>query len=328
MKPRLTVDQQIDKMKSKEIQFEIVKEEDARSFLNENTYYFKIKSYGHNYAAENGRYKDLDFAYLLELSKIDYSLSRFISSLCFRVEHSMKVQFNRMVMDNGYEFADTCAETFKLHCRNRSHSLRTHTNPYIQGLMDSHNDKELALWHLWEILSFADQLELYKQYHDCLNQPCDSYPTLFKVVKLRNAVAHGNCLLADVNRRIPSKTRHDRTDTEITNAVMELMGIKPVYRKGKDSKPSIQVQLDKLIVNNFAALLLMAMRFVQSEGQLRHTLEELESLNTRMDKYREIYWGKFKRREDRNPSVNSTLKALMELSRTFIKQIKQKIPDN
>ena len=45
-KAKLIIDEQIDYMKNKSgIQFNIIKEEEAKNFLTYNTYYFKIKSY-------------------------------------------------------------------------------------------------------------------------------------------------------------------------------------------------------------------------------------------------------------------------------------------
>ena len=45
------LDEQIDHLRHGGISFEIMSESDARRFLNENTYYFKIKAYRHNYRA-------------------------------------------------------------------------------------------------------------------------------------------------------------------------------------------------------------------------------------------------------------------------------------
>ena len=41
MRKKLTVNEQIEHMKSKGIQFNIISEKDAENYLNENTYYFK-----------------------------------------------------------------------------------------------------------------------------------------------------------------------------------------------------------------------------------------------------------------------------------------------
>lgn len=93
------LDEQIDHLRHSGISFEIMSESDARRFLNENTYYFKIKAYRHNYKRdENGRYS-CDFAHLVELSRIDISLSRLCLDHCLAIEHALKVWLNARLMN-------------------------------------------------------------------------------------------------------------------------------------------------------------------------------------------------------------------------------------
>ena len=47
--PKLTIDEQITDMQKKGITFEKTTIDDARKFLKENNYYFKLKAYGRNY---------------------------------------------------------------------------------------------------------------------------------------------------------------------------------------------------------------------------------------------------------------------------------------
>lgn len=44
-KAKLTIDEQIQKMKSSGIMFNIFTEEQAKDFISNNTYYFKIKAF-------------------------------------------------------------------------------------------------------------------------------------------------------------------------------------------------------------------------------------------------------------------------------------------
>ena len=72
-KQKLTIEEQINYMRDKSgIKFNIINEEDARVFLGNNTYYFKLKSYAKNYdkhiiGEKNGKYINLEFSYLVEL---------------------------------------------------------------------------------------------------------------------------------------------------------------------------------------------------------------------------------------------------------------------
>lgn len=49
MKELLTTDQLIDHMKAKGITFNIISEQDAKTFLTNNNYYMKLASYRKNY---------------------------------------------------------------------------------------------------------------------------------------------------------------------------------------------------------------------------------------------------------------------------------------
>ena len=73
-KPKLSIDEQISYMRDKKgIKFNIITEEEAIDFLHNSNYFFKLKSFCKNYDKNNttGKYIDLEFAYLRELSTID-----------------------------------------------------------------------------------------------------------------------------------------------------------------------------------------------------------------------------------------------------------------
>ena len=70
------LDEQINHLRESGITFSIMSEDDARTFLRENTYYYKLKSYRHNYRrGDDGKFS-CDFAHLVELSRMDIALSR------------------------------------------------------------------------------------------------------------------------------------------------------------------------------------------------------------------------------------------------------------
>lgn len=98
MKKKLTIDEQIEDLKKKGVTFEIMSEEEAKKFLRYNNYYFKLKSYAKNYPInpKNGKYVNLEFAYLVELSKLDMYLRKIILGMCLDVEHILKT---RMLYD-------------------------------------------------------------------------------------------------------------------------------------------------------------------------------------------------------------------------------------
>ena len=94
MKLLKTSDELISHMKIKGIKFDIVKEEEAKIFLQNNNYYMKLASYRANYdkRKSNGEYINLDFAYLRELSTIDMHL-RYLILLIVSVSYKLLPPF-------------------------------------------------------------------------------------------------------------------------------------------------------------------------------------------------------------------------------------------
>ena len=77
-RPKLTIEDQVAYMKNKGITFDHCSEKDAVRFLQESTYFFKVKAFDKNYIAhpKTGHYYNLDFSYLMELSTLDMRLGR------------------------------------------------------------------------------------------------------------------------------------------------------------------------------------------------------------------------------------------------------------
>ena len=107
-KELLSVDQLIEHMKQKGIKFVEMTEESARDFLSYNNYYMKLASYRCNYekclsGKREGQYKNLDFAYLKELSTLDMYLRYIIIEMCLDIEHAIKVRILEDVTNNPDE---------------------------------------------------------------------------------------------------------------------------------------------------------------------------------------------------------------------------------
>lgn len=80
----------------KGISFELYKATAARTFLAEHNDYFKLKAYAHNFdrykaPEKDNRYINLDFAHLVDLSKIDAEFRKVIFSMCLDLEHFLGV---------------------------------------------------------------------------------------------------------------------------------------------------------------------------------------------------------------------------------------------
>lgn len=324
-KRRATLDEQIETLRRRGVVFEEMGEDRARYFLTYNSYYFKLKSYENNYQKieENGsyRYVGIDFAYLVELSLIDFALSRLVWSLCSNIEHSIKVDFNQRLMEDPDDgIAEKCV-------REAFHGLipKTHDNPYTNDLLKNCH-RDFAPWHLWELLALNDQLSLYEAYYKVKKERLPEKHLLFIMRKMRNAVSHGNCLFADMGRPVPSLAEDENSrrmaDIEVTNKAMRMCGREP--KTGGKRKSALQVALDRLVVNNYAAVLICHLRYVNSPRTLRHACDEVSSFIKRANRKREEYFGSTGRTAPRNVLVNSTLEALATLSNGYIEKAEEK----
>ena len=79
-RPKLTIEQQVNHLKDKGVTFVLCTEDQAVSFLKYSTFFFKVKAFDKDYVVNptTGKYLNLDFAYLMELSILDMHLRRLI----------------------------------------------------------------------------------------------------------------------------------------------------------------------------------------------------------------------------------------------------------
>lgn len=101
-----TAQDQVASMLSNGIRFEHMSCEEAIVFLTERNFFFKVKAFDKNfdkYIKETdpryGKYVDLDFAYLADLSRKDALLREAILDLALDLEHYLKVTVNRVIME-------------------------------------------------------------------------------------------------------------------------------------------------------------------------------------------------------------------------------------
>lgn len=269
-KSKLTLDEQVQYMKdNKGIKFDLISEEDAKHYLYEHNYYFKIKSYAKNYEkytkGENiGKYINLDFAYLIEMSKIDMYFRRFILKMTLDIEHFLKLQLLRdFVVNNnedGYKIVEALFSKYDYINNNIENRGR---NSASTDLISKYSGK-FALWNVVEVLSFGDFIKLYELYYE-------KYPTqgslvnyLWSVKFLRNASAHNTCLLNTL--KIPYSTKV-QINKQLSTYLSNQIGLKSKSKNKKLSNP---------IIHDFIATLYVYNNVVTSKNIKAHTMSELK----------------------------------------------------
>lgn len=254
-KSKLTIDEQIVDMQNKKIKFEICSVEEAKKFLKYNNYYFKLKSYARNYNYDDKKeiYYNLDFAYIVELSKLDMYLRKIILELCLDVEHYLKVRLMNDLTNNNSEDGYNIVKLFLQYYPNARDDIQRKAGKYsfCSDLAENHLDefkeiKDLAVWNCVELLSFGNFIDLYNVYY----QTYDSFnysPYLNSIKFIRNAAAHNNCILSSIRK--PNSTKKFKK----TKQLATIMNNDPQLRKIEN----LSGMMKNPIIHDFVTLLLV-----------------------------------------------------------------------
>lgn len=207
-KIKLSVEQQIQDMIDKNVQFELYSKEQAKKFLKYNNYYFKLKSYARNYNVniQTKKYYNLDFAYLVELSKLDMYIRKIILEMSLDVEHFLKVRLMNDLSNNSKEDGYNIVKLFLEYHPNAQNDIQGKADKYsfCSDLAEKHlnefkEPEKLAVWNIVELFSFGNFMELYQLYYQ--TYPSFNYADYLKSIKfIRNAAAHNNCILSTLRK--------------------------------------------------------------------------------------------------------------------------------
>lgn len=286
MKEKLTVEQQIEHMKSKGIQFNIVSENDAISYLTNNTYYFKIKAYAKNYdkyrtTEKAGQYVNLEFAYLKDLAIIDMLLRHFILKTSVDLEHTIKTRFLRDFNnseDDGYYLVQKFLDENPLIL---DEIKRKKENSYTKDLSNKLLKDGFAIWNIIELLSLKDFLLLYQRFYaeyPNARTGHNLYYPMQAVRKLRNAAAHSNCLINTLRRPYSGKVSY--------NGKVDAF----VKRISSIDKKSQRSNLSNQVVYDFVTMLYLVDEITDSSGVKKQTIKEIHDLvHGRMVKNADYY---------------------------------------
>ena len=260
-KPMLTSEQLVEKMRDeKGITFRYISEEKAAEYLKETNNYLRTASYRQNYqkylnGVNKGKYIDLDFSYLRELSTIDMHFRFTVSKMCMDIEQALKVKLIKCVGED--ENADGYGIVKQFLSRN-PYILRkieaTVNSPFTRDLVYKYftvhkiynADKkkyehkiveydDCPIWVLCEVLTFGDFLYLYEFYYGQTSSDAIAVPVLNLVKSLRNGAAHNNCLLANLSHGVSQPPK------QIITAVKGIENITISQRKKKlSNRPMLE----------------------------------------------------------------------------------------
>lgn len=267
-------------MKNNGIKFDLINEDDAKHFLSEHNYYFKLSSYRKNYEKKidekgNEKYVSLQFAYLQELSTIDMYLRYTIIKMCLDIEHSLKVNIIKHIESNLKEDGYNISAIYQDEYPDIWTGIKKHkSSSYCVDLIDSYPDN-VPIWVLIEIISFGSLVYLIKTYDDTYKNSFRKYPLLFRVKNLRNAAAHSNCL---INQLQQGNTKPSGTVKSFVSGIEGL------------GNAMINTKLSNRAICDFVTMLYVYDDTVNSESVKLHRYTEVYNLfNVRMLKNKEYF---------------------------------------
>lgn len=271
-KSKLSIDEQIDHMKNiSGIKFNIIDEEKAKEFLRNNNYYFKIKSYAKNYEKYTygdcfGKYINLEFAYLIEMSKIDMYFRRIVIKMTLDIEHFLKTQLLRDFSENDNEDGyDIVYDLFRRYpyVEEKLRKKETDRNSSFQDLIVKYKNN-FAIWNMVEVLEFGDFIKLYQIYYEKYETNGSMENYLWSVRFLRNAAAHNSCLLNSL--RVPY-SKIIKPNMKVMNFISKIDNISRESRKHRMKNP---------VVHDFIVTLFVFNNIIKSKKIKINTMNELK----------------------------------------------------
>lgn len=287
-KPKLSIDDQILHLQSKGINFNEMSVADAKEYLSENNNFFKISAYRKNYpkhlSGENeGKYIDLDFAYLKDLAILDMRLRYLFLHLCLDVEHYSKINLLRTVDENEYEDGYSIVNDYVSSLNDQQESAlnaeikRNVNNIYCGSIIDKYEDN-YPIWAFLEIIPFGRLVSFYKFCAERFNikTMVNNYYILLTCKEIRNACAHNSCILNELS----SNTTKHKTNNSVTQALSSIPSLSSTTRKRKMSNAHIQ---------QLVTLLYFHKKIVTSHGVHEAQSKALHILIDRMFKNIQYY---------------------------------------
>lgn len=286
-KPMLNAEELTRHLEEKGVKFELISKGDAKKYLEENNNYFKLASYRKNFQKheigdKKGKYINLDFKMLMDLSIIDMRLRKTMLSMILDLEHYTKIRMLSKVeyaTKDGYTLVEEYIQDLK--DKEEYQYLENELNKNIRGtycgdLVAKYKD-EYPIWAFIEIIPFGRFIKFYMFVADRLKDKAmiDEAYLLKNVRELRNACAHNNCILNDLT----VGTSKYKTNYKILKDLSQI-GISKETRNKRMSNSRIQQIVTLLYLNK---------NIITSEGVIKFQKQSLQELKSRIEHHIDYY---------------------------------------
>ena len=286
-KPMLTPSELIGHLELKGVKFELINKENAQKYLEENNNYFKLVSYRKNFSkyenGENvGKYIDLDFKMLVDLSIIDMRIRKTMLNIVLDLEHYAKVKLLSKI-ENTSKDGYTIVEEYIQDLKNKNEydylekELEKNKSGTYCGDLLTKYDGEYPIWVFVEIIPFGRLIKFYRFVANKLQdrKMIDESYMLMDVRELRNACAHNNCIINDLKANTSKYTASYRVLNEVAKT--------GISKKVRDNK------LSNTRIKQIVTLLYLNKNIVTSEGILKYQTQILHKLKDRIEHHIDYY---------------------------------------
>ena len=283
--PLLPIDGQIDQLKEKGVTFNLCPEKDARSYLTDRTYYFKIRSFRTLYdkrvgGDRNGQYINLDFGHLRALASLDRDLRYALLPLTLDVEHAARTKLIRNITESpdedGYGVCADYMASLNKDERNRRRgdvAMLKH-DLYCRDLLLKYgkDPAKMPAWVLLELFSFGSIAGFYlfcaKRWDEKIMEK--EHYMLRQAQFIRNACAHSSNMVNGFG----AQDDEIETNTMVENALAET-GLSHRVRTSKMKNPRLK---------QIATLMYLHSRLVTEGTGRRRAVADMQALKASMNK--------------------------------------------
>lgn len=247
VKPMLTTEEQIERLKSKGVKFDACKEAEAKAYLEQKCYPFKALSYRklfdkHVGGEKDGQYVDLDFDQLRLMAQLDQKLREVMLDMSLDIEHFMATSLLNQAVEAGEDGYSILADYLdSLSERSRAYvdrELETRMRDEYAGDMVEKYREDMPVWVFLSTISFGTFIGFTRYCAERWgDRPLLKRHYLLKHAKsIRNSSAHGSCILNDLSRKPGGNTK---VGTVVTSA-MSRGGISKRERQTRLANPRMQ----------------------------------------------------------------------------------------
>ncbi len=304
--PLLSIDEQIAQLKEKGVTFELCSEEEAKGYLTDRTYYFKLRSYRTLFdkrvgGKRDGQYINLDFGHLRALASLDRDLRYALLPLTLDVEHAARTKLLQVITEREDEDGHSVCADYMASLnkdernRRRGDVAMLKYDLYCRDLLLKYGKEpaKMPAWVLLELFSFGSIAGFYlfcaKRWGDKVMEK--EHYMLRQAQFIRNACAHSSNMVNGFG---------DQDDEIETNTMVERAlaqtGLSHRVRTSKMKNPRLK---------QIATLMYLHSRLITEGSSRQRAIEDMQALKASMTKSLETLFG--------NDIVRSSLDFLIAL---------------